>query len=176
LHGWAKATGYYKTKKSKRLATIIVVLYHIAVITAIGIYATGMSNSSKQSTHASGQTLAEAGILLLLVLLLLQVAVFIILMCTSATQSLRPLLFAIAISLLLLKIRLLYQVVAVFLKYNMVTGSIALRVIFQFLPGAFILLVLVAGGVMSAGKQKEIYEEVRSDIPLESQGSGNGSA
>jgi membrane-associated HD superfamily phosphohydrolase len=168
LHGWAKATGYYKTKTSKRLATIIVVLYHIAVITAIGIYATGMSNS--------GQTMAEAGILLLLVLLLLQVAVFIIMMCTSATQSLRPLLFAIAISLLLLKIRLLYQVVAVFLKYNMVTGSIALRVIFQFLPGAFILLVLVTGGVMSAGKQKEIYEEVRSDIPLEPQGSGNGSA
>lgn len=29
------------------------------------------------------------------------------------------------------------------------TGSIALRVIFQFLPGAFTLLALIVGGVMS---------------------------
>lgn len=104
LHGWAKATGYYETKKTKRWASIIIIVYHIAVITAIGIYATGMSNSSKPSTHASGQTMAEAGILLLLVLLLLQVAAFIILMCTSTNQPLRPLLFAIVISLLLLKV------------------------------------------------------------------------
>ena len=158
----------------------MIILYHIAAVAAIGIYATGMSNASNPSTQASGQTMAEAGILLLLILLLIQVAVFIILICTSATQLLRPLLFAIVLSLLLLKIRLIYQVVAVFLdnqpRYSPINGSIALRVIFQFLPGAFILLALVTGGVMSAKNQKEVYETVRinSPIPLDSQGVGKG--
>ena len=172
LHGWAKATGYYKTNKAKRWATIVVILYHIAVMTAIAIYATGQSNAAKPSTHSSGQTMAEAGVLLLLLLLLFLVGAFIVLMATSRMHPLRPILFAIAISLLLLKIRLIFQCVAVFRNYNYSTESIALKVIFQFLPGAFILLALVTGGVMSAGKQKEIYEAVRTDIPLAAQSSG----
>ena len=122
--------------------------------------------------------MAEAGILLLLVMLLMMDAAFIVLMIKGGTQPLRPLLFGIVISLLLLKVRLIYQAIAVFLndepKFNPVTGSIALRAIFQFLPGALILLALVTGGVMSAHKQKEVYEAVQNDIPLSSQSSGKG--
>ena len=105
-------------------------------------------------------------------------AAFIVLMIKGGAQSLRPLLFGIVISLLLLKVRLIYSTIAVFLnyepKFNPVSGSIALKVIFQFLPGALILLALVTGGVMSAQKQEDVYEAVRNDIPLSSQPSSKG--
>ena len=172
LHGWVKATGYCKTQKSKRRATIIDVLYHIAVMTAIAIYAVGLSNAATPSTHSSGQTMGEAGVLLLLLLLLFLVSAFILLMVTSRAHPLRPILFALAISLLLLAARTIFQCVAVFEGYNYTTESITLKVIFQFLPGASILLALVTGGVLAARKQKEVYEAVRTDIPLAPQGSG----
>jgi presenilin-like A22 family membrane protease len=154
----------------------VLLAYHIAVMAAIAIYATGQSQASKPAQHSSGQPMAEAGILLLLILSLIMDAAFVTLIIKGGTQPLKALLLAIVISLLLLKVRLIYQTIAVFLnyeqKFNPVTGSIALRAIFQFLPGAFILLALVTGGVVSARKQEEMYEAVQADIPLSSLSSG----
>lgn len=163
IHGWAKATGYYKTSKSEKYGTIVMLVYHIAVVTAIAIYATGMSQSAKPATHSSGKVIAQAGIVLLLGLSMVMVLSFIFLMFSSRTHPLQPLLVAIVVCFILLKARLIFQCVIVFLNYR---PSIALKVIFEFLPGAFILLALVTGGVMCARKQNELCEAERTDVQL----------
>lgn len=174
MHGWAKTTGFFHTKKKQRWATVAIAIYHLAAITAIAIYATGQSQSAKPVTHSQGQTMAEGGMTLLLALSLIMDGAFILLIVQSKTRPMRPLLYALTISLALLMIRLTYQSIAVFLSYeprfNPVTGSIALRVVFQFLPAALILLAIVAGGVMTAQKQKELYDAVitNTDISLDS--------
>lgn len=66
--------------------------------------------------------------------------------------------------------RVIYQCVATFNKdqgsFNPVTGSIALRVIFQFLPGAFTLLALVVGGIMSTEEVAMAQTSPTSDVEM----------
>lgn len=182
MHGCAKTAGFSHSKKKQGWATVAVAIYHLAVITAIAIYATGRSQNVKPLTHSQGQTMAETGIILLLALSLIMDGAFILLIVQGKARTMRPLLFALAVSLVLLMIRLIYQSVAVFVsngpRFNPVTGSIALRMVFQFLPVALILLAIVAGGVMSAQKQRELYDAVitNTDISPDSRDGRNASS
>lgn len=126
---------------------------HVAVIAAIAIYATGASKYSSNHTDDNANAEWRTGVVLLLLLWLLLCLVFTILARKAPGSFCKSLLYAIAISLVLIGVRVIFQCIATFNKnhgaFDPVTGSIALRVVFQFLPGAFTLLALAVGGVMS---------------------------
>jgi hypothetical protein len=171
VHEWAKLCGLVKTKAGNTWSWVIVVLYHLLVLGGITLYAIGASDASKQDKASTGETMAKAGIIVLLLLWLVMCGFFgFLTRLSGGISSAKALYYSLIIALLLLGIRLIYQCVAVFNMqdeiFNPVTGSIALRAVFEFLPGAFILLVLVAGGVMSVHNLAAPYRAVSNDIEL----------
>lgn len=169
LHEWIDLCGTLIPNKSRRWAWVVVLVYHLVVVGAIAIYAVGASNASDPASDAadieSGRTLSKVGVILLLLLWLALHAVFAV-----AVNKLRPelpcerLFWSIVVSLILLGVRLVFATVATFNDrlglFDPVTGSIALKVVFEFLPGALVLPALVTGGVLSLGKVGE--RQVRS--------------
>lgn len=178
IHEWVDLSGILKSANKRKWAWVAVVAYHMAVAGAIAIYALGSSNASDPASDPaaveSGRTLSKAGVLLLLVLWFALHGTL-----GLVAKTLRPevpcqgLFWSIVVSMVLLGVRLIYATVATFNNregvYNPITGSIALRVILEFLPGALILPALVFGGVMSLNKaaQQVQYRQVhQGDMPL----------
>lgn len=167
---WSKLAGFLSSKKAKNWATACEIIYHIAVITAIAIYATGASDAA--AGDSSGNTKWRVGIILLLLLWIVLVGVFTLLASKIRLNAARPLFWSICIAHALVGFRIIYQCIATFNKnqgsFSPVTGSIALRVIFQFLPGALTLMALVTGGVMSLEQVTKAYVPTHGDIPMTS--------
>lgn len=153
MHEWLKLSDFPRTKKGKRIDMLCNILYHLAVTVGIAIYAVGASDASKPGSTSGGTTEWKVGIIILFLLVIVLDVAFFIFWRKIGTGGSQPLFWSIAISQVLLLIRLIYQVVATFKEdkgeYSYINGSIALRVVFQFLTGAFITLALVIAGVMS---------------------------
>ena len=150
---------------------------HIAVITAIAIYASGASKHASDPSNDNANAEWRTGIILLLMLWIVLCLAFAVLARKVPLSSSRALFWLILIALVLIGIRVIYQCVATFNKnqgsFNPVTGSIALRVIFQFLPGAFTLLALVGGGVMSIEEVAVACVLTRNDVEMPSRNVGS---
>ena len=180
VHEYGKLTGV--TRGRERGVPAANVGFHVAVVTAIAIYAVGASDSFKRPVPKNAEALFKDGILLLLILYLVLCAVFLaIVRATNDTRTARPLLWTTAMSLGLLAVRLVYSAVSAFNQsdpaLNPVTGRIVYQAVLVFLPGALIVAAMVAGGVMTTHMRD--YGRVESAaIPLtraqrSSDGSGN---
>ncbi|KAF2480384.1 hypothetical protein BDY17DRAFT_326292 [Neohortaea acidophila] len=155
VHEWTKIAGRVKNERERKWALIILLLYHVLVGGAIAIYAVGASNTLTQSnfSNSSGVALWRAGILILLASWVLLCVVFAALAWYVRGDSCRAFTWPIAFSLTLLGSRMVYQCVATFdymiPALNPLRGSLALRVIFDFLVGALIVAAMVTGGILS---------------------------
>lgn len=172
VHELAKLGWLVTRNRSKKVAWVLVLVYHMGVAGATAIYAVGTSNSCDPATAEKGKSLAKAGVILLLTLWTALLAIFAVVSVKMGAKASRALFWAVVISILLISIRIIYQWVATFSSnpvFNPVTGSIALRAVFQFLTGALALLVLIIGGVMSgsvASSQKSEYQSASNNMPL----------
>lgn len=154
VHEYAKLSGLMTTRRAQTTATIVDVAYHLAVIAAIAVYAVGASGSFKQPPPENAQTLYEAGVILVLALFLALCMTFAVLVWkTRSVRIARALVWPIAISLVLMLIRIIYSSVAAFNQndpaFNPVTGRIVYQIVLIFLPGALIVAAMVTGGVMT---------------------------
>lgn len=175
VHEWTKVAGMFSTKGAKKYAMAAILGYHVLVVGAIAIYAIGASDAFQQPPKSGGEGMFKAGIVLLLMLFLALCGVFGYFALKFGTKASRPLFWSITLSLLLLALRILYQVAATFSTnpaLSPVDGDIAYKVVFQFLPGALILLAMVTGGVMSI---KSDYQPARSDVLLNTRDMESGS-
>ena len=124
------------------------------MVAAIAIYAVGASDSFRQPPPTNAVALREAGRFLLVALLVLLCATFAF-VAVRARRSPPPsaLLWSIVASLILLAVRLVYSTVAAFklhdIALNPLTGRIVYQIVLEFLPGALIIAVMVAGGLMT---------------------------
>lgn len=150
---WVERVGLLSTRPRKQRALVVLVLYHLLVAGAVAVYAIGSSNSFHTSPGSDSKALMKAGVTLLLLLSASLCAMFVLLASRVGIDAVNPLFWSIAMSFVLLKARLIYECVATFdssnPSFNPVTGSIALRAVFGFLPGALITLTLTIGGIMS---------------------------
>lgn len=173
VNEWKKLAAPPASNEKKRWPWACEIVFHIAVVTATAIYATGASSANSGGSDDGGaNTEWRIGILLLLFLWIIVCATFGFLANKKGTKRSRAMFWSLCISLVLLGVRIIYQCVATFKEnhgvFNPVTGSIALRIVFQFLPGAFILLALVVGGVMSIEQATAKYDPAGAGIPLAS--------
>lgn len=149
--------------------------FHVLTLAAIAIYAVGAANSFSGNTSSKWKALWEAGVVLLLVLWISLVALCYVMLSRTSNTGSRALAWALVISVALLGVRIIYQVVATFDSSNAVlnpiTGSIALRVVFDFLTSALILLAMITGGVIS---EVEGESGARNGMPMTSRGLENG--
>ncbi len=165
IHEWAIICGSLSSKRAKKWAWFVVLLYHVLVMSAIVLYAIGMSESYAPATASSGKTLARIGIILLTLLWLAMCGTFALLVARNQrSNNCRPLVLSVAVALVILGVRLVYQCVAVFLLgdpvVNPLTGSVALKAVFEFMPGALAILAMVIGGVLSVNKAAGPYRSV----------------
>ncbi|KAK3057775.1 hypothetical protein LTR09_000850 [Extremus antarcticus] len=68
VHELAKLGWLVTRNRSKKVAWVLVLVYHMGVAGAIAIYAVGTSNSCDPATAEKGKSLAKAGVILLLTL------------------------------------------------------------------------------------------------------------
>lgn len=155
IHEWAKTIGLLQTDERKKLGLASILLYHLLVVGGTAIYAIGASDAAKPSQENHSKGLWDAGVIVLTLLWLGLCGVFGFMARWHRRDASRALFSSILVSLPLLGVRLIYQCVATFDSgsptLNPVTGNIALRVVLQFLPGAFILLFMVIAGIVSIG-------------------------
>lgn len=163
LHQCAHSSGTLNDSQTRKHVEIASAIFHVAVVTAIPIYAVGQSGRSRIPPNENAASLSKAGIVLLLFLWLLSAII-------SVWYSLRKLcghqerasryrgiFMAVMCSMGLLGIRILYQTVATLTddpKYSAIGGSIAYVGCLQFLPSALVILVLVLGGFHSLKAHK----------------------
>lgn len=170
VHEYGKLTGW--TKGRERLVMVANVAFHVAVVTAIAVYAVGASDSSKSPVPENAQTLYRVGVVLLLLLFVLLCAAFaVVARSRKAMRTARPLFWTIALSLGLLAIRLVYSMVSAFDQsnpaVNPVTGRIVYQAVLVFLPGALIVAIMVTGGVMTTHVDVTEHEcDASAAIPL----------
>lgn len=170
VHEYGKLTGW--TKGMEKAVMVANLCFHVAVVTAIAIYAVGASDSFKRPVPENAQTLYKAGILLLLVLFLILCAAFLVIARSRKDKrTATPLLWTTTLSLGLLAIRLVYSMVSAFDRsnpaFNPVTGRIVYQAVLVFLPGALIVAVMVTGGVMTTHvDMPESDREAFAAIPL----------
>lgn len=161
VHEYFKLSSLSTGRQARKIARILDMVFHIAVLTAVAIYAVGASQSFKQPPPPNAHTLYEAGVMLLLVLFLSLTAVFgFIGWRTKGTNTAAPLFWGIAISLVLTGIRIIYATVSAFNQgepaLNPVTGAIVLQAVFVLVPGALIIAAMVIGGTMTT--HLEVYD------------------
>nr|POE62966.1 hypothetical protein CFP56_03869 [Quercus suber] len=126
-------------------------LWSVTVAGAVALYAVG---AAKQPSTSESRLLAKVGIILLAISWVFLLAGLAYLhRSQSAITATRPLLWSVTVGCVLLLVRIVYQCVATFemnkQEFSPVSGSMVFKVVLQFLPGAFILAVMVTGGVMT---------------------------
>ncbi|WPH01690.1 Hypothetical protein R9X50_00454200 [Acrodontium crateriforme] len=166
IHEWANLAGVTRTPAAKKKAMIFALLFHVVVITAIAVYAIGLSNEASNPAKAEAKPLAETGVVLLLISWGTVVLVFGLIASKIGTRIARPLVWGLIFSLIVLGIRIIYACVSIFSNVramNSVTGSITLKVVFQFLPGAVIIAAMTAAGVMTSHVEQISDEKVAGD-------------
>ena len=158
VHAYAKVAGVIPEGRTRTKVVLGGhVVFHLAVLGAIAIYAVGASDSFQRPRPGNAASLYEAGVLLLLALFVVLCAVWTIV--AAKTQGARALFWSITISLLLLVVRIIYSTIAAFWmddpQFNPVTGRIVYEIGLVFLPGALIVAAMVTGGAMTTTARVE---------------------
>ncbi|KAK3696360.1 hypothetical protein LTR37_018025 [Vermiconidia calcicola] len=129
-------------------------VFHVAVGTAIAIYAVGASGSFKQPPPATARTLYKTGIVLVLVMFLALCTAFgLVAWQSKGVHEAKALFYTITISLMLQTIRTVFAVTSAFSQddpsFNPVTGRVVYQVVFVFLPGALVVSAMITGGALT---------------------------
>lgn len=168
-----------KGQSLQRVVRVVHVVFHLAVLGAVAIYAVGASGQYQRPPQENAQSLYRAGVMLLLVLFIALCVTFMAFVFKAhGTYTPKPLIWSIGKSLLLLTIRIIYSVVSAFNKspnFNPVTGSIAYQAALVFLPGALVVAAMITGGVTTTHLDVSTGGYTSAAVPMASrEAGGNG--
>lgn len=151
VHELIDVFGLMPTGNSKKKGYAASILYHIIVVTGVALYAVGRSKAASNPPEPNGKVLGDVGVIILLVAWIMLAVASMAVWQRADHKTYKPLCWAVQISVVLLGIRLIYACVATFSTSHVfatVGGSIALKVVFEFLLGALVIAVCITGGVM----------------------------
>ncbi|KAH6668208.1 hypothetical protein B0J14DRAFT_600067 [Halenospora varia] len=165
---------HYRTKNSnKKLEWLAVLSYHLLVVTALALVASGasaLSTSTSTPPPASKLTLLKTGVVILLLawLVLVLAALYSLLIPRSSPSSFPSLggtrlLHAVLASLPLSGIRLAYSAASIFSGNKHLspsTGDLGYRVCLGFLPELSVVVIFMVVGLMTRGVRREGNGEV----------------
>lgn len=163
VHAYAKMAGVVPEGRTRTKVVLVgSVVFHLAVLGAIAIYAVGASDSFRRPRPGNAAALYEAGVLLLLALFIVLCAFWTIVAAkTPGTHTTRALFWSTTVSLLLLAVRIVYSTVAAFRvndpQFNPVNGQIVYEIVLVFLPGALIVAAMFTGGAMTTDVEVLAY-------------------
>lgn len=139
----------------RKTARWLHIFFILAVMGAVAFYAAGAVELYGKNPPSSALAEVQAGATCLLAFFLALCATFgAVAWRTRETQTARPLMWSVTVSLALLAIRVVFSTVSAFdhgnPAFNPVTGSIAYQNALEFVPGALIIAVMAVGGLMTA--------------------------
>lgn len=142
-----------KAKSEKKKGVVLVLFYHIFVVTGVALYAVGKRKTASIPPEPDGKVLGEVGVIILLTAWIILAGVCLLISRNmNGKREWRPLIIAVQVSVILLGVRLVYACVATFSTarvFDVVGGSIALKIVFEFLIGAVVIAGLITGGVLT---------------------------
>lgn len=159
VYEWTNIVRFLDDRWLRRFAQIILILYHLAVLGATAIYIAGASMASQRYSSSTADTVQRAGILLLLLFWVHLSAIFALLTGKLGARSSTPHFWSLGTCLVLLGARIIYEVVVTFKSGQQMQDSMVNTVVFEFLPGALIVLDAVVGGVTSVQPECRIIED-----------------
>ena len=157
VHEWARVTDRVKTKLMRIAWYIYIVTVWIVVGFGVTLHAIGSGieavNAALQICGGDyGLDLAITGVILLLVTYLILLVLFCVLGCRAGNGTFKTMHWAIAVGFVILGARIIYATVMTILRAmedSPGAGNSALKVLFEFLPGALIVAIMITAGVIT---------------------------